>query len=155
LSKEANISQTTHPFIEHIGTSSKAIETARDRVSYYVKSKIEWTGALDLLPILETPVYFSSADPRDLVYAFVGLNKPLETISPDYCKENNIYHVLVAAAKTLLASEHMLTILDNALIRDRPLENACVSLRGLQTTLALLPLNQIINGMAPDRHILQ
>jgi hypothetical protein len=119
LSKEANIPQIAHSFTEHIRTSSKAIEAARDRVSYYAKSKIERTGALDLRTILERALYFSSTDPRDLVYAFVGLTKPLEAISPDYFKENNICHVFVAATQTLLALEHMLTTLDDALIRGR------------------------------------
>jgi hypothetical protein len=99
MSKEANIPQTAHSFIEHIGTSSKATEATRDRSSYYVKSKIECTDALDLRAILERAVYFSSTDPRELIYAFVGFTKPLEAISPDYCKENNICHILVAATQ--------------------------------------------------------
>jgi hypothetical protein len=84
LSKKSNIPQTAHSFTEHIGTSSKAIEAARERVSYYVKTKIERIGALDLRAILERAVYFSSTDPRDFVYAFLGLTKLLEAISPDY-----------------------------------------------------------------------
>jgi hypothetical protein len=122
INKEATILQTAHSFIEHIGTSLKGTEAHRNRVSYFVKSKVEWTGAHDLRSILERATYFSSTDPRDLVYAFVGLAKPSETICLDYSKENNICHILTAAAERLLASEHKLTILDDALIRGRSRE---------------------------------
>ncbi|PVH70502.1 hypothetical protein DL98DRAFT_504550 [Cadophora sp. DSE1049] len=116
--EEATTLETAHFFAEHIGTS-KDTKAHRDRVSYFVKSKSEWTGAHGLRSILERASYFSSTDPRDLVYAFVGLVEPSETIRPDYSEENNICHILIAAAERLVASEHKLTVLDDAIIRGR------------------------------------
>ena len=119
ISKEANIPDTTRDFVEHIRTSSKDIEAHRDRVSYFIKSKLEWTGAHDLRKILEKASYFNSTDPRDLIYAFAGLVNSSESICPDYSRGNNICRVLVDAAESLLASEGTLKILDDALIHGR------------------------------------
>ncbi|KAL2068269.1 hypothetical protein VTL71DRAFT_16367 [Oculimacula yallundae] len=117
--EEATTLETAHFFAQHISKPSNDTKAHRDRVSYFVKSKSEWTGVHSLRLILERASFFHSTDPRDLVYAFVGLVEPSEMVRPDYSKENNICHVLIAAAERLVASEHKLTILDDAIMRDR------------------------------------
>jgi hypothetical protein len=62
---------------------------------------------------------FSSTDPRDLIYAFVGLAGPAHNIVPNYSDTNTILHLLVAVAQSIIELEGRLHILDDSIMRDK------------------------------------
>jgi hypothetical protein len=95
------------------------VELSRKQAAYFIESKNAWNGVADLRQMLQHSENFSSADPRDLIYAFIGLSGPAHNIEPDYSDTNTILHLLIAAAQSIIKSEDRLYILDDSLIRDR------------------------------------
>jgi len=117
--EEFNSSLETEAFLANLRTVLDNTEAFRARVTYFVKSKTEWTGTLNLHKLLQNASFFKSSDPRDLVYAFIGLTGPSEAIRPEYNNENSIRHVLITAAERILESEGNLSMLDDALTHGR------------------------------------
>ena len=67
----------------------------------------------DLSPLLELSRKLEASDPRDRVYAFLGLaHKEYGTLIPDYSPRKTVVHVLTDAAKSIIECEKSLGILE-------------------------------------------
>ncbi|KAK4446163.1 heterokaryon incompatibility protein-domain-containing protein, partial [Podospora aff. communis PSN243] len=67
---------------------------------------------VDLKPLLEHSRYCQATDPRDRVYAFIGLlPRDSYNITPDYRRANTIVHVLLDTARAIIEYEDGLGIL--------------------------------------------
>jgi len=67
----------------------------------------------DLRPLLEISRKLKASDPRDRVYAFLGLaHKEYGTLIPDYSPRKTVVHVLTDAAKAIIEIEKSLGVLE-------------------------------------------
>jgi hypothetical protein len=84
---------------------------------HVLRAKMTWTGSSDLRTVAENLHRFSATDPRDVVYAFLGLIGPDCGIEPDYGPQTTLHHVLISVAQSLIRQENRLDILEDALRR--------------------------------------
>ncbi|KAM5366841.1 hypothetical protein ACJZ2D_010293 [Fusarium nematophilum] len=66
----------------------------------------------DMKRLLEHTRLCQSSDPRDRIYAFLGLADPGYDIKPDYSPENTIVHMLIHIARRIIEHEDSLALLN-------------------------------------------
>jgi hypothetical protein len=74
----------------------------------------------DLKSLLAHSMTCLSSDPRDKVYAFLGLCMGRYDIEPDYSSENTIERILVEVTKCIIETDNTLDILAHASILQGP-----------------------------------
>lgn len=95
--------------------SKRTSSTANESVNYILDAKMSWKGSSDLRTVVENLHRFSATDPRDLVFAFLGLISPGSGIEPDYSPDTTLHHVFISVAQSLIRKENKLDILEEAL----------------------------------------
>ncbi|KAF4441182.1 Heterokaryon incompatibility protein 6, OR allele [Fusarium austroafricanum] len=75
------------------------------------KTKEIWKGEEDLKEILIQFRHCKSSDPRDKIFAFLGLARPCYGINVDYSKENTMEAVMIDTAKNIFMCDRNLDIL--------------------------------------------
>jgi len=94
----------------HLELSGEQLAAA----SYTISAKRNWRGSYDLRIIVENMHKFLAKDPRDLVYAFLGLMGPEWGLKSDYSPEITLQHVLVRITSCLILNEDRLDTLVDA-----------------------------------------
>ncbi|PMD48216.1 HET-domain-containing protein [Hyaloscypha variabilis F] len=93
---------------------SKLFET----VYLLMRRKHFWKGPTGLMGWLESSQTCQTSDPRDRVYAFLGLAHPQYNIIPDYSPSNTIEKLTLEVARKVLEAEGTLDFL--TYVRERP-----------------------------------
>jgi hypothetical protein len=78
-----------------------------------VQRKYRWQEPGDLKIWLECGRMCQTSDPRDRVYAFLGLAHPHYNIVPDYSPSNTMDNVLLDVAKKIVCAENTLDLLSH------------------------------------------
>jgi hypothetical protein len=78
-----------------------------------MKGKKNARRSLDLKTLLLHSRNCDASDPRDRVYAFLGLAHKGYAIVPDYTTKNTIVHVLIETARRIIQYEKTLNILEH------------------------------------------
>jgi hypothetical protein len=73
------------------------------KVFFDQKAKQDELKPRDLESILERAAHFEASDPRDQIYAFLGLADSGYGIVPDYSLQNNIKDILIETTKESLS----------------------------------------------------
>lgn len=94
--------------IEHADTQTL------DTMFFMVKAKFTWAGSLGFTQLLAHSRYCKTSDPRDKIYAFLGLADPAYAITPNYSSGNDIVDVLVETTKQIIVFENGLDVLHHA-----------------------------------------
>lgn len=84
------------------------------RVETLLEMKKTWEGNEDLKWMLSLSRHCQSSDPRDRVFAFLGLSDPGYAISADYSASNTLEQVLIHAAYRIIDFEGDLGLLSHA-----------------------------------------
>jgi hypothetical protein len=82
-------------------------------VSSMMKGKRNMRRTLDLKSLLEHSRNCIASDPRDRMYAFLGLAHRGYAIVPDYAMHNTVVHVLINTARRIIEYERNLSILEH------------------------------------------
>ena len=106
-----------YPAFSPMHLDSGLVKSDLARALYTVSAKTNWHGSYDLTMIAENMHKFSAKDPRDLVYAFIGLIGPEWDIKSDYSPHITLHHVLVTITRLLIQHWNHLNILVDALRR--------------------------------------
>jgi hypothetical protein len=85
---------------------------SRKRVSHFIKTKAEWRGKMKLISLLQFSDNFCSTDPRDRVYAFLGLADPKYNITTNYREEYTPHMLMADVAREIVLMDNRLDILD-------------------------------------------
>ena len=93
--------------VEHGGS-----KVAVDTMEFMINSKIGWSGIGNLKNLLAHARYCCATDPRDKVFAFIGLADPAYRILPDY--SHSIARVLTETTVSIILSDDSLDILGQA-----------------------------------------
>ncbi|KAF2499212.1 hypothetical protein BU16DRAFT_447650, partial [Lophium mytilinum] len=107
------------PGIQEIA-SSEDTQKAVSSALFFVKSKAEWSGTADLKDLLNHARSCSSSDPRDRIYAFLGLADPKYMIEPDYSPQTTFADVLADTTRKIIVYENRLDVLLYATLGHRP-----------------------------------
>jgi hypothetical protein len=97
-------------------------QSQRRSVMHFMRSRRQWEdapGTMDFRVLLRNAHGFRSTDPRDLVYAFVGLTSTSVTIDADYSASTSLYDVLTKATLACIASDNSLAVLAISVLRSR------------------------------------
>lgn len=89
-------------------TAMKAVEFMITRKRFWSRTS---TGSEDLKKLLRSSRHCVSSDPRDMVFAFLGLADPHYAILIDYSTENGIVDVLIETTKRIILFEDSLDVL--------------------------------------------
>lgn len=100
---------------EHL--DSGIVKSDLARALHTVSAKMRWHGSYDLRTVAENMHRFSATDPRDLVYAFLGLMGSEWGIKSDYSPHTTLHHLLVSITRRLIEHENRLDILVDTLRR--------------------------------------
>jgi hypothetical protein len=103
-------------------TFNNTTRQERRKVAHFVSSKL----AFDAMALHEASLHelikhsynFQSSDPRNLIYAFIGL-APRYNILPDYGETNSMSQVLKLIVRRVIKQDRSLAIVVDAVIRDR------------------------------------
>ena len=106
-----------YPVFWPMPLDSGVVKSDLARALYTVSAKTNWHGSYDLTIIAENMHKFSAKDPRDLVYAFIGLIGSEWGIKSDYSPHITLHHVLVTITRLLIQHWNRLDILVDALRR--------------------------------------
>jgi hypothetical protein len=87
------------------GKSQAAVDTLR----FVIDSKASWSGMMDLKRLLAHSRYCNTTDPRDKVFAYIGLADPAYGILPDY--SHSTARVLTDTTVKIIQVEDSLDIL--------------------------------------------
>jgi hypothetical protein len=82
-------------------------------ISSMVKGKRNIRRTLDLKSLLEHSRNCIASDPRDRMYAFLGLAHRGYAIVPDYATRNTVVHALINTARRIIEYERNLSILEH------------------------------------------
>ncbi|KAF2101090.1 hypothetical protein NA57DRAFT_55153 [Rhizodiscina lignyota] len=80
-------------------------------ISSMVEGKVNLRRSSDLKTILQHSRHCKASDPRDRVYAFIGLADKEYAIIPDYSTSNTVVQVLINTARRIIEHEKKLSIL--------------------------------------------
>jgi hypothetical protein len=83
-------------------------------MSSMVKGRSEVRHSQELTDLLQHSRNCKSSDPRDRVYAFIGLAHEEYDIAPDYHENHTIVHVLIDVARAIIKHDKSLAILTHA-----------------------------------------
>ncbi|KAL2672643.1 hypothetical protein Neosp_013357 [[Neocosmospora] mangrovei] len=95
-------------------------------IQLLLDSKEKWRGDEDLKRVLAESRHCESSDPRDRIYAFLGLAHPGYSIEVDYSKSTSLDATILYTAKKILEF-------------DRHLEMLTFAVRTTQTRVSTLP----------------
>ena len=73
--------------------------------SYLFRQKAEWEGPGDIKVWLEHAKSCETSDPRDRVFAFLGLASPGYNIEPDYSSSKSLDDILIEITSRILNFE--------------------------------------------------
>jgi hypothetical protein len=79
--------------------------------NYMLQQKLSWENTSDIKDLLAHAHFLDSSDPRDKVYAFLGLAKHNLTIVPDYSAANTALNLYVQLSINIITTENQLTLL--------------------------------------------
>jgi hypothetical protein len=82
-------------------------------VAFFMKGKASQKKLFGLKELLQHSRQCQSSDPRDKIYAFLGLADQGYGIIPKYTLENTIVHVLIDTAERIITFEGNLDILEH------------------------------------------
>jgi hypothetical protein len=99
---------------EHMAQISKLYKT-RPLVEFVWTSKSTWNGPVPLSTLLRHASNVNTSEPRDKVYAFLGLTEPTYNLIPSYTPENTVTKVLTATAEAVIVHEKSVAIVWDAL----------------------------------------
>jgi len=109
-----HISNTSQRKIERIETLQNRFRALNlSTVSSMLEGKKNARKASDLKVLLRHSRNCDASDPRDRVYAFLGLAHKAYAIVPDYSAENTVAHVLMNIARKIIENERTLSILEH------------------------------------------
>lgn len=103
--------------LDELQNSVAKNETRLTSKMHVLDAKMSWMGNTDLRTIVENLHRFSATDPRDLVYAFLGLIAPDSGIGVDYSPNTTLHNVFISVARSLITQDNKLDILEDALAR--------------------------------------
>ena len=92
-------------------STAAALRNHGSGILEYFNNAKQFRISLRLHALLQNAFRFNSSDPRDMVYAFVGLADPSYDIKPDYNQSNQIQNVLVNATMRIICVEENLDVL--------------------------------------------
>ncbi|KAF5700747.1 heterokaryon incompatibility 6 OR allele [Fusarium mundagurra] len=92
-----------------------------DHIKFLIQRQKEWADGISdkLTPLLSHSRVCKSSDPRDRIYAFLGLADPSYNIVPVYDRANTIEDTLCHTAKRVILKDHRLDILSLSQETDR------------------------------------
>jgi hypothetical protein len=79
--------------------------------SILIQRKFHWKRPADLKVWLECGRLCRTSDPRDKVYAFLGLARECYNITPDYSPSNTVENLLIEVAQKIVTVENTLNLL--------------------------------------------
>ena len=86
-------------------------------VDFVLRSKFDTTSTSNYMPLSKLILHARNtlgADPRDKIFAFIGLTDPKYNIQADYSSRNTVYQTLTEAAAAIISTEQTLNILQLA-----------------------------------------
>jgi hypothetical protein len=100
-----------------------------ERVTFLLDTQEAWHNDSDrsIRPVLESARRCEVTDPRDKVYAFLGLVDPGYMIEPDYRQSNNLLNLFCYTCKRTILFEQSLDILSHAQENSRALNDGLPS----------------------------
>jgi hypothetical protein len=82
-------------------------------IASVAKGKASFKRSSDLIPLLQHSRNCQSSDPRDRVYAFLGLAHHGYDVVPDYNPSNKVERVLIETAKSIIRHDKSLAVLQH------------------------------------------
>ncbi|KAK0627834.1 heterokaryon incompatibility protein-domain-containing protein, partial [Immersiella caudata] len=116
------------------------------------EQKDSWRGDEDLKEVLALSRYCRSSDPRDRIYAFLGLAHPGYHVPVDYNEVNNLNLTLTDTAKCILSFENNLDIFRYAIATHEMSPSPLASWAPDWPATEYLPLDQF--SQIPDGGLL-
>jgi hypothetical protein len=96
-----------------------ATAAQRQSIMYSVDAKEAWTGSANLYDLLKNSYRFNAGDPRDIVYAFLGLVDPSYTFEADYSPSMSPIQTFVQATEKVIRAENSLAVLRQTVLQAR------------------------------------
>jgi hypothetical protein len=86
-------------------------------VDFVLRSKFDMASTSNYMPLSKLILHARNtlcADPRDKIFAFIGLADPKYSIQADYSSHNTVYRTLTEAAVAIITTEQTLNVLQLA-----------------------------------------
>ena len=100
--------------IAELGTiRNKSLDFLTSKAWFMITMKANWCGRTDLMTLLCYARSSKASDPRDRIYAFLGLSHKGYKIIPSYTPKNTIFHTFVGVAKAIVEHHDDLKILSH------------------------------------------
>ena len=98
----------------------RSLNAPLNRVALATESKSNWCGEMDLKKLLRHSRACDASDPRDKVFAYIGLTDPAYGILPNY--SHSINQVLIDTTERIIKTENSLEVLEHAIDSAPPLD---------------------------------
>ncbi|WAO96605.1 HET domain-containing protein [Fusarium falciforme] len=110
-SKKTRVPKIDRDLVLEICARNERARDSLEAVQLLLDSKETWRGDEDLKKVLAGSRHCRSSDPRDRIFAFLGLAHPGYGIETDYRKSNTLRATIIHTAKKILEFDQHLEML--------------------------------------------